>query len=162
MDCCFQTPDGLFNFRTAGLIIRDGLLLAMTERGIGHYYLPGGRVRMGETMEEALYRELREELGVSARVLRPLWLCESFFPLGGRPVHEIAMYYLTEPDWDGLPALEGQFTLSDSDGAEHIYRWLTPEEVRSVRIYPVPMQECWPQLPEGFTLYTDTRDRKIL
>lgn len=162
MDCKFLTDEGLFNFRVAGVFVRGGLLLAMKERNIDHYYLPGGRVRMNETMEEALRRETDEELGVTARVIRPLWLCESFFQLGGRPVHEIAMYYLAGLDWDRLPALEGEFTLADSDGTEHIYRWLTEDEVRSSRIYPVPMQECWPDLPESFTFYSDTRDRRNL
>ena len=157
-----STPEGLFNFRTAGVFVRNGLLLAMKEPNIDHYYLPGGRVRMNETMEEALRREMGEELGLGARDIRPLWLCESFFVMGDRPVHEIAMYYLAELDWEGLPALEGEFTRADSDGEEHIYRWLTEEEVRSVRIYPVPMQECWPELPEEFTFYSDVRDRRTL
>lgn len=161
-DICFNTPEGLFNFRSAGIFVHDGLLLAMKESNIDHYYLPGGRVRMNETMEEALGRETGEELGVSARAARPLWLCESFFSLGDRPVHEIAVYFLGELDWDRLPAVKGEFTLSDSDGSEHIYRWLTEDEVRSVRIYPVPMQECWPDLPQGFTFFSDVRGRRNL
>ncbi len=162
MDCSFSTPEGLFNFRTAGIFVQNGLLLAMTEPGIGHYYLPGGRVRVNETMEEALCRETEEELGQRARAIRPLWLCESFFVLGERPVHEIAMYWLAGLDYGRLPALKGEFTLRDSDGQEHIYRWLTEDEVRSERIYPVPMQEAWPELPGGLTFYSDTRDRRIL
>ncbi len=156
-DVKFPTEAGLFNFRAAGIFVHEGRLLAMTEPGIGHYYLPGGRVRINEAMEEALGREVREELGVGSRLARPLWLCESFFPLGGRQVHELAMYYLGELDWERLPALEGEFSLADSDGAEHCYRWLTEEEVKSARIYPIPMQECWPVLPEEFTLYSNGR-----
>lgn len=162
MDISFNTQEGLFNFRVAGVFVHDGLLLAMKESNIDHYYLPGGRVRMNETMEEALGREIGEELKAAASITRPLWLCESFFSLGDRPVHEIAMYYLAQLNWDGLPALKGEFALSDSDGAEHIYRWLTEDEVRSVRIYPVPMQECWPNLPEKLTFLSDVRDRRKL
>lgn len=171
IDCSFPTDEGIFNFRVGGVYVRDGLLLAMTEEHIDHYYLPGGRVRLHETMEEALRREAVEELGMDARILRPLWLCESFFSLkaslvlkrpdapGMVPVHEIALYFLAELDWDSLPALSGEFRLRDTDGEEHIFRWLTPEEVRSSRIYPIPLKETFPRLPEELTFYSDVRDR---
>lgn len=67
------------------------------------------------------------------------------------------MYYLGELDWERLPALEGEFSLADSDGAEHCYRWLTEEEVKRARIYPIPMQESWPVLPGELTLYSNGR-----
>ena len=159
MDCKFLTDEGLFNFRVAGVFVYDGQLLAMKEERIDHYYLPGGRVRLHETMEEALCREINEELGISARVIRPLWLCESFFALNGSPVHEIAMYYLAELDWAKLPATTGSFRRADTDGDEHIFQWLSTDEVRSQRIYPVPLQECFPNLPETFTFFTDLKGR---
>jgi mutator protein MutT len=37
--------------------------------GVGTWTLPGGRVETGETMEEAVVREVREETGMSARVM---------------------------------------------------------------------------------------------
>lgn len=164
MDCNFKTAEGRFNFRVGAVIQRGGRLLGVHDRPGDEkfHYLPGGRVQLHEAMEEALMRELREELGAGSRLARPLWLCESFFPLGGRQVHELAMYYLGELEWERLPALEGEFSLADSDGAEHCYRWLTEEEVKRARIYPIPMQESWPVLPGELTLYSDARDRRTL
>ena len=42
-------------------------------------YLPGGRVKMGETAEEAVIREIREELFATPEIVRPLWLNQAFF-----------------------------------------------------------------------------------
>ena len=159
MDCKFSSSQGFFNFRAAGVFVHNGRLLAITESNLTHYYLPGGRVRLHETMEDALCREVREELHTGAKILRPLWLCESFFSLDGTPVHELAMYYLAQLQLENLPSLTGSFTLTDTDGAPHIFTWLTPEEVRAAAIYPLVLKESFPQLPERFTLITDTRDR---
>ncbi len=55
-------------FVAAAIHVRDGkLLLAQRPAGTRHagtWELPGGKVEPGETPEEALARELREELGV--------------------------------------------------------------------------------------------------
>jgi 8-oxo-dGTP diphosphatase len=48
-----------------GLVhVRDGRLLVVRPRGKGAFYLPGGKLEPGETPEQALHREVLEELGV--------------------------------------------------------------------------------------------------
>lgn len=58
----------------AGLIIRNGrLLIARRPDGkhmAGKWEFPGGKLERGETPEEALERELSEELGVTAKTDR--------------------------------------------------------------------------------------------
>lgn len=64
MDCTFSTLEGVFNYRVGAVIRRGGKLLTMKEEGLSHWYLPGGRVRLREPAEQALAREIGEELSL--------------------------------------------------------------------------------------------------
>lgn len=57
---------------SAGIIRRDGRILICQrpegKRLAGKWEFPGGKLETGETPEQCLVRELREELGFEARV----------------------------------------------------------------------------------------------
>ena len=53
-------------------VFRDGKVLLAARVNTEHapiYSLPGGLVEIGETLEEAALRELKEEVGISARII---------------------------------------------------------------------------------------------
>jgi len=64
----------------AGIIIHGGRIL-LSVRGKppseGKWGLPGGAVEVGETVEEALVREVAEETGVAVRTLRLVAVLDS-------------------------------------------------------------------------------------
>lgn len=158
MDCTFRTSQGAFNYRVAAIIRRGDKLLAMREEEIGNWYLPGGRVKLHEPLEDALCREVREELALSARVIRPLWLVENFYRMDTRgeknvSFHELCVYFLVELSTDALP--EGEtFSQKDSDGVWHQYRWLSREDLQRELLYPSFLRNEWPRLPESLELRT--------
>ena len=78
MDLTLKTEEGYFNYRVAAVIVNDGKILAQRNIKPNEYYLPGGRVTFGETSEEALLREIKEELKIDITDYSPLWLNECF------------------------------------------------------------------------------------
>jgi ADP-ribose pyrophosphatase YjhB (NUDIX family) len=68
--------------RVAGLLVDDGRML-MVEQGHSderYWLLPGGGVKFGETLADALKREFLEELGMRVGVAKLLAIVESISP----------------------------------------------------------------------------------
>ena len=98
MDLTFKTPSGIFNYRVCAIILHNGALLATKNDRTSYFFLPGGRVQMHETAEDAIRRELMEELGITVTSLRPLWLNQGFFTedVTQQKFHELCLYYLVD------------------------------------------------------------------
>lgn len=74
MDISYKYGNQKFNYRVCAMIISGNKILAMHDEQSPYFYLPGGRVTMGETAEQAVVREVQEELGVTPKITRPVWL----------------------------------------------------------------------------------------
>lgn len=55
------------------IIIRDKSVLLVTGHGANFYWTPGGGVEPGETVVDALHREIKEELGVTIMSYAPYY-----------------------------------------------------------------------------------------
>ena len=84
-----------------GVVLRPGALLVAAERdgvtGQRYFRPPGGGVEFGERAEDAVRRELREELGLELAALRLLGVIENLFTFEGLPGHEIVFVFAAEP-----------------------------------------------------------------
>ena len=156
MDITFDTDDGRFYYRVCALMLDGERILAMHDERSPYWYLPGGRVRMGERAEDAVLREVREELGIEARIVRPLWLSQSFFNEDVVRVddHELCLYFLLDAAGTDL-LLRGDRFRGPERRHVHDFQWLPFERLKDEYFYPLFLKTDIYHLPEGLTLRTD-------
>ncbi len=111
--------------RVAAAIIRhDGKIFA-TERGYGawkdYWEFPGGKIEPGETPEEALRREIREELDTEIAVGQKAAAVEYDYP----EFHLSMDCFFAE-------VIRGSLVLKEHEAA----KWLPKNELDSVRWLP--------------------------
>ena len=108
----------------AAIIIRDNKYFA-TQRGYGDFKdgweFPGGKIEPKETPEEALHREILEELQVSIGIDKFLMRVEYDYP----QFHLSMDCFLCHLE-------EGELTLTEHEAA----RWLTKEQLDEVDWLP--------------------------
>jgi 8-oxo-dGTP diphosphatase len=110
-------------------IIRKEDKIFATQRGYGEWKdrweFPGGKIEAGETPEEALKREIQEELSTEISVDKFLCTVEYDYPAFHLTMHCYLCSLLTE-------ALH----LNEHEAA----KWLTMEELNSVKWLPADME----------------------
>ena len=156
MDITYISGDDKFNYRVCAVILSGGRILAMHDERSPYYYLPGGRVRMGETAEHAVLREVEEELNIQAKIVRPLWLNQGFFTedVDHLHYHEICLYFLMDISDTGLPQDTPRFTLTEGRHI-HDFEWLEFDRLKDEYFYPVFLKTAIYDLPEQLTLRTE-------
>lgn len=156
MDISYQTGNEKFNYRVAAILLHDGKILAMRDECSPYFYLPGGRVKLGETAEQAVLREIAEELKITAKILRPLWLNQGFFQedVNGLHYHELCLYFLIDSSDTDLLSKGDKFFLQEGPH-QHTFEWLTYPQLQHEYFYPLFLKTAIYDLPEAFTLRTE-------
>jgi ADP-ribose pyrophosphatase YjhB (NUDIX family) len=110
---------------TAAFIVNDRHELLVVRRAKepakGTLDLPGGFCDMGETVEEGMRREIKEETGLEVTDIRYLFSSPNVYMYSGMGVHTLDMDFLV-PVHGPLPAVK-----ADDDAAEA--RWIPVSEV---------------------------------
>lgn len=111
--------------KVVAAIIKEGNKILATQRGYGEFQggweFPGGKIELGETKEEALIREIREELDTEIVVEELFDTVEYDYP----------NFHLSM-DCFICSIREGNFVLKEHQEA----RWLTKETLDSVEWLP--------------------------
>lgn len=108
--------------RVAAAVVFDGERLLMTQRPPGDplallWEFPGGKIEPGETAEEALRREIEEELGVRAEIGAAMGIERFDYDHGPR----VEIHFVR---------VELEHTRFTPSAAVHAVRWVRPVDVR--------------------------------
>ena len=155
MDLTFSTDEGRFNYRVSAVILRENRLLVMRDENAPYFYLPGGRVKLFETAEAAVLRELKEELRIEAEIGRTLWLNECFFTedVTRENYHELCVYFLMDVSKTDLYARGDRFVLRERRHTLE-FEWLDFDRLQTAYLYPLFIKEKIFNLPEHPELLT--------
>ena len=134
-DLCVKMEDGILNIRVGAIIMKNDKFLMVENDRFDHMYSVGGRIKFGETAEEAVVREVFEETGVRMEIDRLGFVHENFFPgdslaKQGNIVHEISFFYYMRVPEDFEPVCDS-FT---EDGDKERLVWIKADHPK--KYYP--------------------------
>ena len=117
------------NLKVVAAVIRDGNRIFATQRGYGQYKdwweFPGGKMEPGETPQEALRREIREELAADIVVGNLIMTVEYDYP---------EFHLSMDCFWAEI--IGGELVLGEAEDA----RWLSVDELDSVKWLPADQE----------------------
>ena len=92
----FRTKIGstVFGVRATALIVKDNRLFVIEDED-GCYTI-GGAIQVNETTEDAVVREVKEELGVTSKAGPLAFVVENHFEQAGIHYHNIEFHYLVD------------------------------------------------------------------
>ena len=105
-----------------GVVVRDGQVALVHRPRYDDWTLPKGKLDPGESFEETALREVEEETGLRAKLVREL--PATHYQVNGRP--KIVRYWLMDVDH------EGAFVPNDETDA---LRWVAPDEALGLLTY---------------------------
>ena len=115
--------------RVVAAVIRDEDKIFATARGYGEFKgqweFPGGKIEAGETPQEALAREIREELATEIEVGELIYTIEYDYP---------NFHLSMDCFWADIKS--GKLTLLEAEDA----KWLTKDTLRSVQWLPADLE----------------------
>lgn len=132
------------------LIVRDGkILLNRCQSRFGFYYaLPGGGQRLGETLTEAIRRELLEETGLAVMPVRMAGVYEQITQRqNGTPDHKLYLLFLCEllSEEKAVPTHRDAYQISSE--------WVDLNEAVTGRLFPRTIRDNLLRMIQGEETY---------
>ena len=133
----FRTKVGntVFGVRATALIINNRQLLVTKDKD--QYYTIGGAIQVNESTEDALVREVSEELGVKAQAGQLAFVVENSFEEAGVYYHNIEFHYLVN-------LLEDAPLTMQEDDKRQPCEWIDLDKLQNIQLVPTFLKTALP------------------
>lgn len=125
----------VFGVRATALIIEEGKLLVVEDED--GFYTIGGAIQVDEATEDAVVREVKEELGVASKAVQLAFIVENRFEQAGIHYHNIEFHYLVD-------LLEDAPLTMQEDAKPLPCRWLALDDLYTVNLKPAFLKTTLP------------------
>ncbi|MBS1492066.1 MAG: NUDIX domain-containing protein [Bacteroidetes bacterium] len=115
------------------ICIVDNKILLQTDLNdsVPTYATVGGELESGETMEERLKLEYKEETGMDIEIKKYLFVIENFFLYNDKPLHSLEHFFLVN-------IASTEFSSKEKHLSFH---WIPVEEIEKYEIKPKVLKE---------------------
>ena len=133
----FRTKVGntVFGVRATALIVKDNRLLVVEDED--GFYTIGGAIQVDEATEDAVVREVKEELGVASKAVQLAFIVENRFEQAGVHYHNIEFHYLVD-------LLEDAPLTMQEDAKPLPCRWLALNDLHTINLKPAFLKTTLP------------------
>lgn len=148
-DMSVPCGEGIINIRVGAIILKGTHFLMVRNHLSDYFYSVGGRIKFGETAEEAVVREVFEETGVRLEIDHLGFVQENYFigdsPANmGKVIYELGYYFYMKVPEDFEPVCD---SITEGGQTEYL-EWVSPDEPRTI-------------FPEFFRTELDITDRSV-
>ena len=144
MDVKIKTDAMKFKYRVSGVILENNKIL-LEKYGENSFCLPGGYVNIGETSEEAILRELKEEITFDFKILEFLGVAENFFTnFRSEKTHGIEFYYKVEFKYkNDINNIDYKYVEDDHGHiVNHDLKWFDICDLKKVDLRPAEIKDA--------------------
>ena len=140
MDITIDVDDYKLNVRAAGVMIHNGKVLVHKNVNSDYYALIGGRVEIGESSEDTIKREIKEELGKDIKITEYISTIENFFEIKGSKYHEIMFVYGIEFINEEDKKID--YVMKNIEGKDYLqYEWIELDRIEEYTLLPKVLKE---------------------
>ena len=141
MDLKIKTEKEEFHGRTCGIIKQENKFLIMRVDKTPYYHIPGGHIEVGEDSEQAIIREIKEEIGCDVQKANLFVIQENFWTRDNKKCHGIEVYYMVKPKQK--LEMKNYERIENDKGKERLleFKWVTSKELKIIDLRPTNIRD---------------------
>ncbi|HEM3703767.1 TPA: NUDIX domain-containing protein [Streptococcus suis] len=128
MDFRTRIDNQIFGVRATALLIKDGKIF-LTKDAKERYYTIGGAIAVNETAQDAVVREVKEELGIDSCVNQLAFVVENQFTHEEIDFHNIEFHFIVEPSGEMPKEMI-------EDNLKQAFEWIELDKLVNLDVVP--------------------------